>query len=250
METLDCLLNHRSIRRFRDQPVPESVLQSVLEAASRCSTTGNMQVYSIIRTEDPERKKELQALHFGQRMVGEAPVILTFLADFHRFNKWCELRGAEPCYDNFMSFLTAAMDALLASQNAAVAAEDHGLGICYVGTTPYQADKLIAFFGLPEGVVPITALALGYPAEEPPLTDRLPLEAIVHRERYTDFDEEGINRLYAEKESLEANKAFVEENGLENLAEVFTKIRYPREMKVNASRALLETLRKQGFMNQ
>ena len=250
METLNCLLSHRSIRRFRDQAIPEAVLQSVLHAAARSSTTGNMQVYSIIRTEERERRKELQTLHFGQRMVGEAPVILTFLADFNRFNQWCRLRRAEPCYDNFMSFLTAAMDALLASQNAAVAAEDQGLGICYVGTTPYQADKLIGFFGLPAGVVPVTALALGYPAEKPPLTDRLPLGAVVHEEQYQDYDAARLEDLYAEKESLAANKAFVEENGLENLAQVFTKVRYPREMKVAASQAFLETLRKQGFMNQ
>ena len=96
-------------------------------------------------------------------MVKQAPVVLTFCADFNRFNKWCRLRKAEPGYDNFLSFITAAIDALLVAQNVCVAAEDAGLGICYLGTTTYMADKIIEILDLPEGVVPVTTVTLGIP---------------------------------------------------------------------------------------
>lgn len=248
-ETIETLLQHRSIRRFREERIPETVMNDILASAVRSSTTGNMQVYSIVRTEDAKRREALHKIHFGQKMVLEAPVNLTFLADFNRFNKWCELRGAKPGYDNFLSFLTAAIDALLAAQNAAVAAEAHGLGICYVGTAPYQAEELIEFFGLPCGVVPVTALAIGYPAEDPGQCERLPMEAVVHRERYDDVGGERLEALYAEKEALPANEGFVAENGLPSLAHVFTEKRYPRKMNVTFSKKLLEVLQRQGFLN-
>ena len=139
---LNVLLNHRSIRKYTSQDIPDSLLNDILEAGIRASTTGNMQVYSIVVTRDPERRKKLAPLHFSQPMVAQAPVVLTFCADFNRFNKWCEQRNATPGYDNFLSFMTASIDALLLAQNVCLAAESEGLGICYLGTTTYMADKI------------------------------------------------------------------------------------------------------------
>ena len=243
------LLEHRSIRKYKDKAIEEEVLNQILEAAFRTSTTGNMQVYSIIVTKDEERRKALQPLHFNQASVGQAPVVLTFCADFNRFNKWCELRNAEPGYDNFLSFMTASIDALLAAQNACVAAEANGLGICYFGTTTYMAEKLIEFFKLPKGVVPITTVTIGYPDESPELVDRLPAEAIVHYEEYKDFSNEDIERIYKEKEEMNIYKDFVKENNTDNLAQVFTKVRYKKADNVHFSNTLLKVLEKQGFMN-
>jgi len=160
MDTIKTIFEHRTIRKYKNEPVSEGLLRQILEAGTRASTTGNMQVYSIIVTRDEEKKKKLCEYHFNQKMVLQAPVLLTFCADFHRFNQWCRQRHAEPGYDNFLSFMTAAIDALLAAQNAALAAEANGLGICYLGTTTYNADKLIEFFNCPEGVVPITTIVL------------------------------------------------------------------------------------------
>ena len=127
---IDTIFNHRSIRKYKPDPIPEDILEKILEAGTRASTTGNMQVYSMVVTTDRKLKEELWQAHFRQDMVKEAPVIITFCADFNRFNKWCRLRDAEPGYDNFLSFFTAAIDALLASQNVALEAEANGLGIC------------------------------------------------------------------------------------------------------------------------
>lgn len=241
---------HRTIRKYLDKPISEELLSELLYSGSRASTTGNMQVYSIIATRDPQIKEELAPCHFNQPMVREAPVVLTFCADYNRFNKWCRQRKAEPGYDNFLSFVTGAVDALLAAQNVCVAAESEGLGICYLGTTIYMAEKIIDILDLPEGVVPVTTITLGYPDEDPPLTDRLPLDAVVHYEKYNNYSEDQIDELYKEKESLDANKLFIEENKLSTLAQVFTDVRYKKGDNVTFSRALLGVLEKQGFMNQ
>jgi hypothetical protein len=182
-------------------------------------------------------------------MIAEAPVVLTFCADFNRFNKWCNQRNAEPGYDNFLSFVTASIDALLAAQNAVIAAEEHGLGTCYLGTTTYMAGKIIEVLNLPKGVVPITTVVLGYADENPGLTDRLPMRAIVHHEKYQDYSDDDINRLYAEKENMDEYKQFVVENEVENLAQVFTQKRYKKGDNLAFSKALLDVLKQQGFMN-
>ena len=245
---LDIIVNHRSIRNFKADKVPETVLRDILTAGIRASTTGNMQVYSIIVTQDRQGKEKLWELHFKQQMVLQAPLVLTFCADFNRFNIWCRQRKADPGYDNFLSFMTAAIDALLVAQNCALAAESFGLGICYLGTTTYNADKIIEVLELPNAVVPITTLVVGYPSDSPDLTDRLPLEAVVHTEKYKNYEPKDIDFLYGEKDSSEPTARLLKENNLETLAQIFTEKRYTRKDNVNFSQRFLEVIEKQGFM--
>ena len=249
METMNTILQHRSIRKYKSTKIEDAILNQILEAGFRASTTGNMQVYSIIVTKDADRKKELCKLHFGQKMVEEAPVTLTFLADFNRFNKWCNQRDAVPGYDNFLSFMTGAIDALLAAQNVAIAAESFGLGICYLGTTTYMADKINEFFNCPKGVVPIATLVVGYPDEYPEPVDRLPYNGIVHNEYYQDYTKQSIDDIYKEKESLKLTKELIIINQLENLAQIFTNKRYTKTDNVMFSQSLLKVLEDAGFMN-
>ena len=246
---MELLLSHRSIRKYLAMDIEDSILNEILECGSRASTTGNMQVYSIVVTSDAEIKKQLAPCHFNQAMVTQAPVVLTFCADFNRFAKWCNQRQAVPGYDNFLSFTTAAIDALLAAQNVCIAAEDKGLGICYLGTTTYTAAKIIEVLGLPKGVVPITTVVVGYPEEIPGLTDRLPLEAVVHREVYHDYSPADIDRLYAEKEAMSITAKLLEDNGKDTLAQIFTDNRYTKKDNVAFSKAFLKVLQDQGFMN-
>jgi len=247
---IESVFNHRSIRQYKNQKIDDKSLDLILKAASRASTTGNMQVYSVVVTQDEAIKEQLWEAHFKQDMVKQAPVVLTFVADFNRFNKWCEQRHAKPGYDNFLSFYTASIDALLAAQNAALQAEDLGLGICYLGTTTYMAKKIIETLNLPKGVLPVTTIVVGHPAESPSLTDRLPMEGIVHYETYKDYSEEDIDRIYAEKESLDSTKSLLEENQKETLAQIFTDNRYKKEDNIVFSNMLLEVLKEQGYMNQ
>jgi nitroreductase len=243
------IFDHRTIRNYKSQEVPQQLLTHILEAASRASTTGNMQVYSIIVTKDSLKKQQLWECHFKQNMVLKAPLLLTFCADFNRFNKWCNYRKANPGYDNFLSFYTASIDALLASQNAALAAEENGLGICYLGTTTYNAKKIADILNLPKAVVPVTTLVVGYPEDNPPLTDRLPLEAIVHYESYADFSEQKINELYFEKEAMTQSADLIKANNTETLAQIFTDKRYTKKDNIAFSKSFLQFITDQGFMN-
>lgn len=247
---IDTIFNHRSIRKYKPDAIPGEVMDKVLEAGCRASTTGNMQVYSMVVTKNEEIRKQLWEAHFKQEMVLLAPVHITFCADFNRFNKWCRSRMADPGYDNFLSFFTASIDALLASQNVALEAEDNGLGICYLGTATYMADRIIDILSLPLGVVPVAALVMGYPDEEPGLTDRLPVEAVVHQETYRDYRDEDIDRIYAEREGSRLTQDLLEENQKDTLAQVFTDNRYTRKDNIHFSKQFLEVIRRQGFMNQ
>ena len=238
----------RTVRKYSERGIDPSLLEKILAAGTRASTTGNMQVYSIIVTRDEEMKRRLAPAHFNQPMVTEAPVVLTFCADFNRFSKWCRQRDAEPGYDNFLSFMTAAIDALLVAQTVCNAAEEEGLGICYLGTTTYNADRIIDILGLPGGVVPVTTVTMGWPADVPEQVDRLPLEAVVHRERYMDYTPEMIDNIYREKESRDDSLGFIAENNKKTLAQVFTEVRYKKADNEFFSGKLLEVLQKQGFM--
>jgi len=246
---IDTLLSHRSIRQYKPDPIDDGLLDQLLEAGIRASTTGNMQVYSMIVTKEEKIRKQLWEAHFKQDMVLQAPVHITFCADFNRFNRWCRQRNADPGYDNFLSFFTAAIDALLVSQNVSLAAEAHGLGICYLGTATYMANRLTDILNLPEGVVPVAAIVVGYPDEDPGLTDRLPLQGVVHHETYRDYSEKDIDTIYAEKEALPETADLLEENQKETLAQVFTDNRYTKKDNIFFSKQFLEVIRKQGFMN-
>ena len=245
---LDTIFSHRTIRKYKDKLIEPQLLEKILKAGTRASTTGNMQVYSIIVTTDEELKSQLSPAHFNQAMVKEAPVVLTFCADFNRFNKWCLQRNAQPGYDNFISFITAAIDALIVAQNVCLAAEANGLGICYLGTVIYNADKIIEILKIPKGVVPVATVTLGYPDESPELTDRLPLEAVVHKETYKDYTAEDIDKYYAEKESMPLYKGFIAENNKQTLAQVFTDVRYSQKNNEHFSNVLLKVLKEQGFL--
>ncbi|MFP4448214.1 MAG: nitroreductase family protein [Bacteroidales bacterium] len=246
---LETIMKHRSIRKYKNTPISEKDLNEILEAGTRASTTGNMQLYSMIVTQDEQKKKELAPTHFNQPMVTQAPVHITFCADINRFHKWCENRDAEPAYDNFLWFFNAAIDALLVSENVCLAAEEKGMGICYLGTVTYNADQIIKILEIPQGVVPVAAIVLGYPDESPGLTDRLPLEGVVHHETYKDYKPEDIDRIYAEKEALEETKQLLKENSKETLAQVFTDNRYKKEDNLHFTKQYLKVLQQQGFMN-
>ena len=243
------LFKHRSIRKFRPTPIPQEVLRECLEAATRASTCGNMQLYSLVVTRDEALRRRLSPCHFDQPMVTEAPCLVTVCADVHRFTMWCEQRGADPAYDNFEWFVNAATDALLAAQNLCVQAEIHGLGICYLGTTLYTAAEIARILQLPKGVIPLTTIVMGYPDETPGLTDRLPLDAVVHYEKYTDYTSAEIDELWAEREESDETRRLLEENGLENLAKIFTERRYTRCDNVAVSQSYFALLKEQGFFN-
>ncbi len=242
------LLTRTSIRKYSDQPVDEVLLDRLMSEAARTQTMGNLQLYSVVVTRSDEMKRKLAPVHFNQPMVTEAPVVLTVCADFHRTSVWARQRKAEPGYNNFLSFVNAAIDALLYTQTLCNLMDEAGLGYCYLGTTVYMPQQIIETLRLPEQVVPLATLTVGWPAEKPAQTDRLPLESFVHRETYRDYTAEQIDRFYRLKEGLEENRRFCEINHKETLAQIFTDIRYTRKDNETMSAGLLDVLRRQGFL--
>lgn len=243
-------LKHRtSIRKYSSKEVPSQLITALLENAERTPTMGNLQLYSVIITRDKAIKKLLSPPHFNQPMVQNAPVVLTFCADYRRTSLWATQRQAQPGYNNFLSFLNAATDALLYCQTFCNIAEEAGLGTCFLGTTIYSPQPIIDILKLPQLVFPVATITLGWPDEAPALTDRLPIESIVHEETYRDYTPELINKFYAPKEALPENQHFVEINNKQTLAQVITDIRYTREANEAMSKGLLEALYRQGFLS-
>lgn len=242
------LLTRRTIRKYTQQDVSDELLNRLMNEAARTQTMGNLQLYSVVVTRSAEMKAKLSPAHFNQPMVKEAPVVLTICADFNRTSFWAKCRNAEPGYDNFLSYINAATDALLYTQTLCNLMDEEGLGYCYLGTTVYQPQQIIDTLQLPKLVMPVATLTVGWPAEEPALSDRLPLESFVHQETYQDYLGADIDTYYNYKENLEENKIFVRINNKETLAQVFTDIRYTRKDNEAMSEEMLRTLVRQGFL--
>ncbi|MDO4525669.1 MAG: nitroreductase family protein [Bacteroidales bacterium] len=247
MDLLAFLESRATVRQYSDKEVSKELINRLLDVAGHASTTGNMQLYSVVVTRDAEKKKALAPTHFNQPTFTNAPVAITFCADFNRFVKWCEESGAEPGYDNEFSFFTAAIDTLLLAQTFAIAAESEGLGICYLGTTTYTAESISKILNLPKRVVPITTITVGYPKSKPTKTDRIASTSWIHEEEYKDYSAEDIKKIFGYKDEMESNKKFIAENNKKSLAQVFTDIRYTKKDNEAMSKSFFDFVRKQFF---
>lgn len=243
----DYFSRRASVRQYLDKEIPGELLTSILEQASHAPNTGNMQLYSVIVTRTKEGKEKLAPAHFNQPAVTGCDVLLTVCIDINRFNRWCHARKAEPGLNNFQAFVYATIDAVIYAQQIVTVAELNGIGTCYMGTTTYNAPSIAGTLMLPAGVVPIATITMGYPVTPPVISDRLPVEAIVHNEVYHDYSVNDIDRFYGPKEALDENIEYTRINGKETLAQVFTDIRYTRRDNETFSTVLYNFLKDHGF---
>lgn len=244
----DYFANRRTIRSFMDQPVSDELLTDLIERAAHAPTTGNMQLCSVVVTRKPGTITALAPAHFNQPASVGCSAMLTFCADLNRFEKWCRARDARPGFENLQSLMAAVFDAVIFAQQFVTVAEMSGLGTCYLGTTTYNAQMVADILKLPERVVPVLTVAVGWPADEGEDSGRLPVEAIMHFEQYNNYTAEDINRLYSGKEAREDSRRFVAENGKQTLAQVFTDIRYPQSSSDAFSATFNDFLRKNRFI--
>ena len=246
----EILKTRRTIRKYSNEEISEDLLTEILQCGIRSSNTGNMQLYSIIVTRDLKKRELLAPFHFNQPMVKAAPVVLTICFDFNRFKLWCDVNNTVSDYSNLLWLLNGTIDSSILAQTICVAAEEKGLGICYLGTTLYNAPEISSVLNLPNGVIPITTITVGYPESEsvPELTDRLPIESVIHYEEYRNYSEVEIKKMYQEKENLESSKQFVAENKKENLAQVYTEVRYKKDDSLFFSKKIRKMLIDQGFV--
>ncbi|HTN50559.1 MAG TPA: nitroreductase family protein [Burkholderiaceae bacterium] len=253
------LRHHRSIRHYLPTPIDPALVTEVCEdAIAGGSSSGNLNGISIVLTRDPERKRRLYELHLEQPMVLEAPLVVTFCADWYRTRTWLRRRGARDNFNNLLGYHVAAYDAMIVAQNACLGFQARGLGICYMGTTLYSLAELVDFLQLPETVVPVTSIVVGYPAEDPAKRDRLPVTALVHDEVYRRPTEAVIDTIYAERErrgwqrymSIPEIKAAIEAAGITSLAQYYTsKIKYDPDFFGPKSEEIRALLERQGFWN-
>lgn len=234
--------NRRTIRNYTSKQIDDALLNSILEDAMRAPTCGNMQLYSVVVTRDAEMRKRLAPTHFGQPMIENSGVVLTICADLHRFSRWCRLSEAQPGFDNFQSFISAMVDAVAYAQQIVTIAEMHGLGTCYLGTVTWNAPQIAEILQLPDMVVPVVCLTIGWPADEPQQCERLPLRALCHSEVYNQLSDEELMNLYKAKDEFEPNKQYVKENHKHSLAQVFTEVRYPEDANRRFSKIFLDYL--------
>ncbi|MNF93223.1 FMN reductase (NADPH) [compost metagenome] len=182
---IDLLQNHRSIRKFTSEPVSIEQREAIIKAAQAASTSSNMQAYSVIHVSDQRMKTQLAELAGNQAYVSECPLFLVWCADLHRFATASHQHVDTPITGNAENFIIATVDAALAAQNAAIAAESLGLGVCYIGGLRNKPAEVSELLGLPQLVYPVFGMCIGMPDQEPLHRPRLPLEAVYHENRYT-----------------------------------------------------------------
>ncbi|WP_458120362.1 oxygen-insensitive NADPH nitroreductase [Paenibacillus sp. Z6-24] len=242
-DTINLLMNHRSIRSYKPDPVTDEQLETIIAAGQMASSSSNVQAYSVIAIRDPKRKAQLSELAGNQRYIVECPVFLVWCADLYRLEKAVQQHAPEQesYTDAVENFIVATADVTLAAQNAAVAAESMGLGIVYIGGIRNDIEGAAALLGLPELVYPVYGMCIGYPNQEPDLRPRLPLKAVLHHESY---DTAATEQSVKEYDEQMANYLSVRTAGAKNtpwsalMAQKFTT---PSRMQ------LKEFLDKKGF---
>ncbi len=185
--TLATLLSHRSVRSYTSQPVSEQALDLMIAAAQSASTSSNLQTWSVVAVEDAETKGRLAQLAGDQRHIRECPLYLVWLADLARLEAVGERRQLPRAGLDYLELLmVGVIDATLAAQNAAVAAEALGLGLVYIGGMRNQPGAVAEVLGLPPRTAAVFGMCVGYPDPARPaaVKPRLPPSAVLHRERY------------------------------------------------------------------
>ena len=247
--TLDLIHKHGSVRRYKPDPVPASVIETIVAAAQRASTSSNLQAYSVVAVTDADKRAALAKLCGGQSHIVQAPVFLAWCADRYRLERANQMRGYEHNAETVENFLVSAVDAAIAAQNAALAAESMGLGICYIGSIRNDTAGVINLLGLPKHVFPITGMTIGWPESPPRIRPRLSQEVILHWESY-DIEQE--NALLAYDQAMIATGIYKDRQvavpGQEGEMEAYGWLEHTARRTSQPVRAeMLSIIQKQGF---
>jgi nitroreductase len=242
---IDCLMNHRSIRKFKSKQVEPEKLDLILRAGTRAATAGNLQHYSLIVVDDDEKKRALE-----DDPAFESATMIVAVVDTYRLKRWFELNEAPFYFNQACNLLIGFWDAIVALQNVVIAAESLGLGTVYLGEV--LSKDLGQILGTPEYVFPAGLVVIGCPDETPDLRPRLPLEAVVHRNGYHVPSDDEIVAFYREKDQAwedlpeEIRRDLLLRN-IRNTAQSVTVGHYTEEFIAGESEAILRNLKKAGF---
>ena len=276
MDLYGLLMKRRSVRNFEPKPIPEDVVDKLINAANNAPTGCNIQPLSIVLVQEAERRAKLAEMVKSQPWLRNAPLTMIFCLDFWRLKKWAELSGvAFRGNDAFSHFLLGYADVMCAAQTVVILAESLGLGSVYVGRVPYVADEAREYFGMPAYVFPLMLLCLGYPKAVPRNVPKLRPGVIRHEERYRPLSDDEIRNAFDEKygsfeESarqyfgrvlveaveadgqgdggwLERSRERMTKLAVKNNAEFVFKIRYRADLMVEFNAEAISTFKNAGF---
>lgn len=231
-QTIDLLKSHRSIRKYKDKPIEEAVLKTLIESGQWASTSSYVQAYSVIRVKNPEKREAMAVLSGDQKNVRTAPEFLVFCADLNRLKKACEIHNT-PMEDGFIELmLIASVDAALVAQNVLVAAESLGLGGVYVGGIRNDPDKMSDLLNLPDRVYPVFGLCLGWPDQDPDRKPRLPQSLVFFEDEYQEPDEKTLGDYDAHVKDyyIQRTKGRLDHTWTEQMAQKLGKETRPHMM--------------------
>ncbi|HEX3050633.1 MAG TPA: nitroreductase family protein [Aggregatilineaceae bacterium] len=249
---IDCLMNHRSVRKYKEQPVDEATLDVILRAGVRAASAGNLQHYSLVVVDDPAVKTALGTID-GETVpyIVNAPVVIMAMVDEYRFKRWVELNDAPFYNHHIVNLMIGAWDAIVVLQNIVIAAESLGLGTVYVGMAVSMDVRRM--LGVPDYVIPAGMVCMGYPDEQPDLRTRLPLEAVVHRNCYQIPTDAEIQAYHRERDAswsqlAEERRQKLEARGIHNAAQRVTVGHYTEEFLIGESRGIRRNIEQAGFV--
>jgi len=282
MSVYDLMVKRRSVRVFKDQKVPEHIVEKLMDAAHNFPSGGNLQPLSIIIVQEEEGREELGRLIRSQPWVKNAPLSLIFCIDFYRVKKWATLSGADFQGENGpFHFLMAYADLMCAAENVVILSESFGLGSVYIGGIQRIIDRIRKYFLIPKLVLPMMLLCIGYPEIVPKSPPKLNRNVIVHKEKYKMLNDDEIQKAYddiygefhedPEKYFLKAYIEAIEKSyfksehwlqlaseidgmlklakelGIKNFAQFLFKYRYPTEIIANMNKKQIQAFRNAGF---
>ena len=244
---IDCLMSHRSVRKFKPEPIPEETIKTILHAGTRAATAGSIQPYAFIVIDDPALLKKVSYI--------DGPLAIIAVVDQYRVKRYYEANAAPFYNDQASNLFISYWDATIALHNVVIAAESLGLGGVYIGMILSQ--NIHESLNVPDYVVPAGLVTLGFPDEEPELRPRLPLEAVVHRNEYHVPSDEDIASWYREgdeawrdrfeNEWTEERRAKFLERGIDNRAKHWTIGHYTEEFTKQETEGLVANLKRAGF---
>lgn len=183
-ETINLLKNHKSIRKYKDQPIEAEKLKAIIECAQCASTSSFIQAYTIINVVDMDNRRNIAYLAGDQSYVEQCPLFLVFCADLNRSKTSCEINDKTMAEANTETFILATVDASLAAQNTLIAAESLGLGGVYIGGIRNNPSEICKILNIPSGVYPVFGMCIGYPSVNPDKKERLPRDVIFKTDVY------------------------------------------------------------------
>lgn len=269
-------MNRRSIRVFKEDIVPQDIIEKLLDAANNAPSGGNIQPISIVTVQSTEAREKLGSFIGSQPWIKNAPLSMIFCIDFYRIKKWATLSDTNFFGENsLLHFLIAYADLMCAAQSVVILSEDFGLGSVYVGSIQGVIDQVRKYFNIPKLVLPMMLLCIGYPESKPQTIPKLNQNIIAHKEKYNILNEAEIEQAYNDKygdfdidvekyflkayiEVLEARdqgigrwlklaKKRMSRLKIKNHAQFLFKLRYPTEAMVSMNKEIMEVFKRAGF---